>query len=84
MGSPFITFNADAVYASGKVSIVQTAIQAVSAVGTEFVFFKAIAAAAAAMILRIPLCAFHAYAMFAAIRLTFIKAALRAKTAVVA
>lgn len=84
MGTPFITFNADAVDASGKIGIVQTAIQAVAAGGTEFVFFKAIAAAAAAMILRIPLCVFYAYAVFAAIRLTFIKAAPRAKTAVVA
>ena len=84
MGFPFIAFNADAVDASGKIGIVQTAIQAVAAGGTEFVFFKAIAAAAAAMILRIPLCVFYAYAVFAAIRLTFIKAALRAKTAVVA
>ena len=84
MGSPFIAFNADAVDTSGKIGIVQTAIQAVSAVGAEFVFFKAIAAAAAAVTLRIPVCVFHAYAVFAAIRLTFIKAALRAKTAVVA
>ena len=84
MGSPFTAFNADAVDASGKIGIVQTAIQAVSAAGAEFVFFKAIAAAAATMILRIPLCAFHAYAVVTAIRLTFIKAALRANTAVVA
>ena len=84
MGSPFIAFNADAVDASGKVGIVQTAIQAVSAAGAEFVFFKAIAAAAAAMILRIPLCAFHAYAVVTAIQLTFIKAAICANAAVVA
>ena len=84
MGSPFIAFNADAVDTSGKIGIVQTAIQAVSAVGAEFVFLKAFAAAAAAVTLRIPVCAFHAYAVFAAIRLTFIKAALRANTAVVA
>ena len=70
--------------ASGKVGIVQTAIQAVSAAGAEFVFFKAIAAVAAAVTLRIPVCVFHAYAVFAAIRLTFIKAALCAKTAVAA
>ena len=70
--------------ASGKVGIVQTAIQAVSAVGTEFVFFKAIAAAAAAMILRIPLCAFNAYAVLTAIPLAFVKTALCAKTAIVA
>ena len=84
MGSPFIAFNADAVDASGKVGIVQTAIQAVSAAGAEFVFFKAIAAAAATMILRIPLCAFHAYAVVTAIQLTFIKAAICANAAVVA
>lgn len=84
MGSPFIAFNADAVDASGKVGIVQTAIQAVSAVGAEFVFFKAIAAAAATMILRIPLCAFHAYAVVTAIHLAFIKAAICANAAVVA
>ena len=41
MGSPFIAFNADAVDTSGKIGIVQTAIQAVAAVGAEFVFFKA-------------------------------------------
>lgn len=84
MGSPFIAFNADTVNASGKVGIVQTAIQAVSAAGAEFVFFKAIAAAAATMILRIPLCAFHAYAVVTAIQLTFIKAAICANAAVVA
>ena len=84
MGSPFIAFNADAVDASGKIGIVQTATQAVSAVGAEFVFFKAFAAAAAAVTLRIPVCVFYAYAVVTAIRLTFIKAALRAKTAVVA
>lgn len=84
MGSPFIAFNADTVDASGKVGIVQTAIQAVSAAGAEFVFFKAIAAAAAAMILRIPLCAFHAYAVVTAIHLAFIKATIRANAAVVA
>ena len=84
MGSPFIAFNADAVDASGKIGIVQTAIQAVSAAGAEFVLFKAFAAAAAAVILHIPLCAFYAYAVVTAIRLTFIKAALRTKTAVVA
>ena len=84
MGTPFITFNADAVDASGKIGIVQTAIQAVAAGGTEFVFFKAIAAAAATMILRIPLCAFHAYAVVTAIQLTFIKAAICANAAVVA
>lgn len=84
MGSPFIAFNADAVDASVKIGIVQTAIQAVAAVGAEFVFFKAIAAVAAAMILRIPVCTFHAYAVVTAIRQTFIKAALRASAAVVA
>ena len=84
MGSPFIAFNADAVDASGKIGIVQTAIQAVSAAGAEFVFFKAFAAVAAAMILRIPVCTFHAYAVVTAIRQTFIKAALRASAAVVA
>ena len=84
MGSPFIAFNADAVDASVKVGFVQTAIQAVSAAGAEFVFFKAIAAAAATMILRIPLCAFHAYAVVTAIQLTFIKAAICANAAVVA
>ena len=84
MGSPFIAFNADAVDASGKIGIVQTAIQAVAAVGAEFVFFKAFAAVAAAMILRIPVCTFHAYAVVTAIRQTFIKAALRASAAVVA
>ena len=84
MGSPFIAFNADAVDASGKIGIVQTAIQTVAAFGAEFVFFKAIAAAAAAMIIRIPVCAFHADAVVTAIPLTFVKAALRAKTAGVA
>lgn len=84
MGSPFIAFNADTVDASGKVGIVQTAIQAVSAAGAEFVFFKAIAAAAAAMILRIPLCAFHAYAVVTAIHLAFVKTTIRANAAVVA
>ena len=70
--------------ASGKVGIVQTAIQAVSAAGAEFVLFKAFAAVAAAVILRIPVCTFHAYAVVTAIRQTFIKAALRANAAVVA
>ena len=70
--------------ASGKVGIVQTAIQAVSAAGTEFVFFKAIAAADAAMILRIPVCTFHAYAVVTAIRLTFVKTTIRANAAVFA
>lgn len=70
--------------ASGKVGIVQTAIQAVSAAGAEFVFFKAIAAAAATMILRIPLCAFHAYAVVTAIHLAFVKTTIRANAAVVA
>ena len=84
MGSPFIAFNADAVDTSVKIGIVQTAIQAVSAVGAEFVFFKAFAAAAAAVTLRIPVCAFHAYAVLTAIRLTFIKAAIFANAAVVA
>lgn len=62
MSSPFIAFNADAVDASGKIGIVQATVQAVAAFGAEFVFFKAIAAAAAAVILRIPVCTFHAYA----------------------
>lgn len=84
MGSPFIAFNADAVNASGKVGIVQTAIQAVSAAGAEFVLFKAFAAAAAAMILRIPVCAFYADAVLTAIHLAFIKAAICANAAVVA
>ena len=84
MGSPFTAFNADAVDASVKIVIVQTAIQAVAAVGAEFVFFKAFAAAAAAVTIRIPVCAFYADAVVTAIRLTFIKAALRANTAVVA
>ena len=84
MGSPFIAFNADAVDTSVKIGIVQTAIQAVAAVGAEFVFFKAFAAAAAAVTIRIPVCAFYADAVVTAIRLTFIKAALRANTAVVA
>ena len=84
MGSPFIAFNADAVDASVKIGIVQTAIQAVAAVGAEFVFFKAFAAAAAAVTIRIPVCAFYADAVVTAIRLTFIKAALRASAAVVA
>ena len=70
--------------ASGKVGFVQTAIQAVSAAGAEFVFFKAIAAAAATMILRIPLCAFHAYAVVTAIHLAFVKTTIRANAAVVA
>ena len=70
--------------ASGKVGIVQTAIQAVSAAGAEFVLFKAFAAVAAAVILRIPVCTFHAYAVVTAFRQTFIKAALRANAAVVA
>ena len=76
MGSPFIAFNADAVDASGKIGIVQTAIQAAAAVGAEFVFFKAFAAAAAAVTIRIPVCAFYADAVVTAIRPTFIKAAL--------
>ena len=84
MGSPFIAFNADAVDASGKIGIVQATVQAVAAFGAEFVFFKAIAAAAAAMILRIPVCAFHADAVVTAIQLTFIKAAICANAAVVA
>ena len=84
MGSPFIAFNADAVDASGKVGIVQTAIQAVSAAGAEFVLFKAFAAAAAAVILRIPVCTFHADAVVTAIHLAFIKAAICANAAVVA
>ena len=84
MGSPFTAFNADTVDASGKIGIVQATVQTVAAFGAEFVFFKAIAAVAAAVTLRIPVCVFHAYAVFAAIRLTFIKAALCAKTAVVA
>lgn len=84
MGSPFTAFNADAVGASGKIGIVQTAIQAVAAVGTKFVFFKAFAAAAATMILRIPLCAFHAYAVVTAMVSAFVKTTIRAKTAVVA
>ena len=84
MGSPFIAFNADAVDASVKIGIVQTAIQTVAAFGAEFVFFKAIAAAAAAVTIRIPVCAFYADAVLTAIRLTFIKAALCANTAVVA
>lgn len=70
--------------ASGKVGIVQTAIQAVSAAGAEFVLFKAFAAVAAAMILRIPVCTFHAYAVVTAIHLAFIKAAICANAAVVA
>ena len=84
MSSPFIAFNADAVDASGKIGIVQATVQAVAAFGAEFVFFKAIAAAAAAMILRIPVCAFHADAVVTAIQLTFIKAAICANAAVVA
>ena len=84
MSSPFTAFNADAVNASGKVGIVQTAIQAVSAAGAEFVLFKAFAAAAAAVILRIPVCTFHAYAVVTAIHLAFIKAAICANAAVVA
>ena len=70
--------------ASGKIGIVQATVQTVAAFGAEFVFFKAIAAAAATMILRIPLCAFHAYAVVTAIQLTFIKAAIFANAAVVA
>ena len=69
---------------SGKVGVVQTAIQAVSAAGAEFVLFKAFAAAAAAMILRIPVCTFHAYAVVTAIHLAFIKAAIFANAAVFA
>ena len=70
--------------ASGKVGIVQTAIQAVSAAGAEFVLFKAFAAAAAAVILRIPVCTFHAYAVVTAIHLAFVKTTIRANAAVVA
>ena len=70
--------------ASGKVGIVQTAIQAVSAFGAEFVFFKAFAAAAAAVTLRVPVNAFHAYAVVTAIHLAFIKAAIFANAAVAA
>ena len=70
--------------ASGKVGIVQTAIQTVSAVGAEFVFFKTFVAAATTVTLRIPVCAFNAYAVLTAIPLAFVKTALCAKTAIVA
>ena len=72
MSYPFITLNADTVDASGKVGIIQATVQTVAAFGAEFVFFKAFAAAAAAVTLRIPVCAFHAYAVVTAIQLTFI------------
>lgn len=84
MGSPFTAFNADAVGASGKIGIVQTAIQAVAAVGAEFVFFKAFAAAAAAVTLSVPVNAFRTYTMLAAMVSAFVKTTIRAKTAVVA
>ena len=70
--------------ASGKVGIIQTTVQTIAAVGTEFVFFKAVAAAAAAVILRIPVCTFHADAVVTAIHLAFIKAAIFANAAVAA
>lgn len=84
MGSPFTAFNADAVGASGKIGIVQTAIQAVAAVGTKFVFFKAFAAAAAAVTLSVPVNAFRTYTVLAAMVSAFVKTTIRAKTAVVA
>ena len=84
MGSPFTAFNADAVGASGKIGIVQTAIQAVAAVGAEFVFFKAFAAAAAAVTLSVPVNAFRTYTVLAAMVSAFVKTTIRAKTAVVA
>ena len=70
--------------ASGKVGIVQTAIQAVSAAGAEFVFFKAFAAAAAAVTLSVPVNAFRTYTVLAALASAFVKTTIRAKTAVVA
>ena len=70
--------------ASGKVGIIQATVQTVAAFGAEFVFFKAFAAAAAAVILRIPVCTFHAYAVVTAIRLTFVKTTIRANAAVFA
>ena len=70
--------------ASGKVGIIQATVQTVAAFGAEFGFFKAFAAAAAAVILRIPVCTFHAYAVVTAIHLAFIKAAICANAAVAA
>ena len=70
--------------ASGKVGIVQTAIQAVSAFGAEFVFFKAFAAAAAAVTLSVPVNAFRTSTVLAALASAFVKTTIRAKTAVVA
>lgn len=84
MVSPLVALNADTVVASDKVGIIQTTVQTIAAVGTEFVFFKAVAAAAAAVTLRIPVCAFRAYTVLTAVPMTFNKAAPRAKTAVVA
>ena len=70
--------------ASGKVGIIQATVQTVAAFGAEFGFFKAFAAAAAAVTLSVPVNAFRAYTVLTAVRLTFIKATIRAKTAVVA
>ena len=78
MGSPFIAFNADAVDASGKIGIVQTAIQAVSAVGAEFVFFKAVVAGLTAVRSIIPVTAFHAYIVVAAVFFAGVAAAFLA------
>ena len=70
--------------ASGKVGIIQATVQTVAAFGAEFGFFKAFAAAAAAVTLSVPVNAFHAYAVVTALTSAFVKTTIRAKTAVVA
>lgn len=70
--------------ASGKVGIIQATVQTVAAFGAEFVFFKAFAAAAAAVTLSVPVNAFRTYTVLAALASAFVKTTIRAKTAVVA
>ena len=70
--------------ASGKVGIIQATVQTVVAFGAEFVFFKAFAAAAAAVTLSVPVNAFRTYTVLAALASAFVKTTIRAKTAVVA
>ena len=70
--------------ASGKVGIIQATVQTVAAFGAEFGFFKAFAAAAAAVTLSVPVNAFRTYTVLAALASAFVKTTIRAKTAVVA
>ncbi len=70
--------------ASGKVGIIQATVQTVAAFGAEFGFFKAFAAAAAAVTLSVPVNAFRTYTVLAALTSAFVKTTIRAKTAVVA